>query len=160
MRKFLKTLEILIFINYKNLERPGPMNEDKKKKNVTLTRLLTRPFLLTLGWFAVSLGFIGVFVPGIPTTPFLLVALWAFSKTSKKFHNWLYNHPKFGQSLRDWHQHRVITVRVKFIAIVTMAVSFLWIVLGIADDWVLPTLVGVFLIPSAIFIITRSNRPK
>ena len=51
------------------------MNEDNKSEDVTLTGRFTRPFLLVLGWLAVSLGFIGVFVPGIPTTPFLLVAL-------------------------------------------------------------------------------------
>ena len=136
------------------------MREDNKKQYVTLNGRLTRPFLLALGWLAVSLGFVGVFVPGIPTVPFLLVALWAFSKTSEKFHNWLYNHPKFGQSLRHWHRYRAIPARAKFIAIVTMAASFLWIFFGIADDWVLPTIVGVFLIPSAIFIITRPNRPK
>ena len=136
------------------------MNEDNKSEDVTLTGRLTRPFLLVLGWLAVSLGFIGVFVPGIPTTPFLLVALWAFSKTSKKFHNWLYNHPRVGRSLRDWHQHGVITVRVKFLAITTMVGSFLWIFFGIADDWVLPTLAGAFMMPPAIFIITRPNKPK
>ena len=136
------------------------MNEDNKNEDVTLTGRLTRPFLLALGWLAVLLGFIGVFVPGIPTTPFLLVALWAFSKTSRKFHNWLYNHPKVGKSLREWHQHGVITVRVKVLAIATMGGSFLWICFGIADDWVLTTFAGAFLMPPAIFIITRPNKPK
>jgi len=100
------------------------MNDDSKGKNSTLAARLTRPFLLALGWIAVSLGFIGVFVPGLPTTPFLLVALWAFSKTSKRFHDWLYKHPKFGQPLRNWRQHGVITVRAKVLVIATMVGSF------------------------------------
>ena len=136
------------------------MNDDSKGKNSTLAARLTRPFLLALGWIAVSLGFIGVFVPGLPTVPFLLVALWAFSKTSKRFHDWLYKHPKFGQALRDWRQHGVITVRAKVLAIATMASGFLLIVFGIADDWVLPTFAGACLMPPAIFIVTRPNKPK
>ena len=58
--------------------------------------------LLSIGWICVGLGFIGIFVPGLPTTIFLIVALWAFTKSSKKLRVWLLNHKKFGPFLRDW----------------------------------------------------------
>ena len=122
-------------------------------------RAFGRPFLLMLGWLAVGLGFIGIFVPGLPTVPFLLVALWAFSKSSQRFHDWLYNHPRLGPPLQDWREHRVIPLRAKIVAVATMAVSFLWIAFGIAEDWVLPTLAAACLIPPAIFILTRPGRP-
>ncbi len=136
------------------------MNDDPTNKNVTLASRVTRPFLLALGWVAVGLGVFGVFVPGLPTTPFLLIALWAFSKTSKRFHDWLYNHPRLGPPLRDWRQHGVIPVWAKILAIATMSISLLWIIFGIAEDWVLPAVVAACLVPPAIFILTRPSQPR
>jgi len=119
----------------------------------------SRPLLLILGWLMVALGFVGIFVPGLPTVPFLLVALWAFSKSSDRFHAWLYNHPRMGPPLRDWREHGAIPVRAKLLALATMLASVLWIGLGIAEDWVLPTVVAACLIPVAVFIVTRPSRP-
>jgi len=138
----------------------GLMSDDPTNENVTAASRLARPFLLGLGWIAVGLGLVGVVVPGLPTTPFLLVALWAFSRTSKRFHDWLYNHPRLGPPLRDWRQHGVIPLKAKVLAIATMTVSLLWINFGIAEDWVLPAIVGVCLVPPAIFILTRPSQPK
>ena len=74
--------------------------------------------LLSLGWICVGLGFIGIFVPGLPTTIFLIVALWAFTKSSKKLRIWLLNHKKFGPFLRDWQEHRVVPLRAKILMII------------------------------------------
>lgn len=119
-----------------------------------------RPLLLALGWLMVGLGFVGIFVPGLPTVPFLLVALWAFSKSSERFHDWLYNHPRMGPPLRDWREHGAIPLRAKILAVATMLISFLWITFGIAQDWVLPTIVAACLVPAGIFICTRPDRPS
>ena len=86
--------------------------------------------------------------------------MWAFSKSSERFHDWLYNHPRMGPPLRDWREHGAIPVRAKILAVGTMSVSFLWITFGIADDWVLPTLVAACLVPAAIFICTRPSRTE
>ena len=69
--------------------------------------------LITIGWCCVGLAFIGTFVPGIPTTIFLIVALWAFAKSSKKFHSWLLNHKRFGPILRNWESHKVVPRNAK-----------------------------------------------
>ena len=74
--------------------------------------------LLSIGWICVGLGFIGIFVPGLPTTIFLIVALWAFTKSSKKLRVWLLNHKKFGPFLRDWQEHRVVPLRAKILMII------------------------------------------
>ena len=74
--------------------------------------------LLSLGWICVGLGFIGIFVPGLPTTIFLIVALWAFTKSSKKLRIWLLNHKKFGPFLRDWQEHRVVPLRAKILMVI------------------------------------------
>ncbi len=74
--------------------------------------------LLSIGWICVGLGFIGIFVPGLPTTIFLIVALWAFTKSSKKLRVWLLNHKKFGPLLRDWQEHRVVPLRAKILMVI------------------------------------------
>ncbi len=74
--------------------------------------------LLSIGWICVGLGFIGIFVPGLPTTIFLIVALWAFTKSSKKLRVWLLNHKKFGPFLRDWQEHRVVPLIAKILMVI------------------------------------------
>ena len=74
--------------------------------------------LLSIGWICVGLGFIGIFVPGLPTTIFLIVALWAFTKSSEKLRVWLLNHKKFGPFLRDWQEHRVVPLRAKILMVI------------------------------------------
>ncbi|MGB0670942.1 MAG: YbaN family protein [Rhodospirillales bacterium] len=112
-----------------------------------------------LGWACVALGMIGVFVPGMPTTVFLIVALWAFSRSSERFQLWLWNHPRFGPSLRQWHEHRVIPVRAKIAAVTTMTLSLVITSLWLADGWQLPGLMAVIMIPVAAYIVTRRSRP-
>ena len=78
---------------------------------------MKRLLLLSLGWICVGFAFLGIFIPGIPTTPFLIVALWAFAKSSKKFHNWLLSHKRFGPFLRDWESHKVVPKKAKILMI-------------------------------------------
>ena len=79
---------------------------------------MKRIFLLSLGWLCVGLAFLGIFVPGIPTTPFLIVALWAFAKSSKKFHSWLLNHKRFGPLLHNWESHKVVPRNAKILMVI------------------------------------------
>ena len=76
--------------------------------------------LISLGWLCVSLGFIGIFIPGIPTTIFLIIALWAFTKSSKKLRYWLLHHKKFGPILKNWQEHKVVPRRAKILMVVLM----------------------------------------
>ncbi len=118
----------------------------------------TRRVLLGFGCFNVGLGVIGVVVPGMPTTVFLIVALWAFSKSSERFRLWLWNHEKFGPPLRAWHEHRVIPLRAKILAAVMMALSFVFVLFFVAESWILPAAMAAVMIPAALYIITRAGR--
>lgn len=90
-----------------------------------------RWLLLTVAVISLALGVVGIFLPVMPTVPFLLVAAWAAARSSPRLLAWLENHPHFGQSLRDWRRGGVVRRRAKWTATVVMsasAVSLLWFV--------------------------------
>lgn len=117
--------------------------------------------LIAFGWLNVGLGALGLFLPVMPTTVFLLIALWAFSKSSPRFHRWLYAHPRLGRRLRDWHRHRVIPWPAKLLAVTMMLAGLLFVALFVSDNWVLPTSLGLLLTTVAAYILSRpSQLPK
>ena len=79
---------------------------------------MKRLILLIVGWLCVGLGFVGIFIPGIPTTIFLIIALWAFARSSKRFHAWLLNHQRFGPILRNWESHKVVPIKAKIVMVI------------------------------------------
>ncbi|ACS84822.1 DUF454 family protein [Musicola paradisiaca] len=90
-----------------------------------------RMALIVVGWLAVALAALGVVLPLLPTTPFLLLAAWCFARSSPRFHYWLLYRSWFGGYLRHWQQHRALPPGVKgkamAVVIVTFALS-LWLV--------------------------------
>ena len=79
--------------------------------------------LISIGWLCVGLAFIGTLVPGVPTTIFLIIALWAFAKSSKKFHTWLLNHKRFGSILRNWESHKVVPKKAKQMMVILQIIA-------------------------------------
>ena len=77
-----------------------------------------------LGYLFVALGIVGIVLPGLPTTPFLLLASWAFMKGAPELHEKLLAHPKLGPFLKDWEAGKGIPKRAKVTAI-TMMWTFL-----------------------------------
>lgn len=114
--------------------------------------------LLVFGWLMVALGMIGVVVPGLPTTVFLIIAVWAFSKCSVRFQRWLWEHKIFGPPIRAWHLHQVIPVKAKVMAAGMMTVSFVYVTFFVAEDWVLPAVLAAVLVPSSAWILTRASQ--
>jgi len=84
-----------------------------------------RSILIALGFFFVGLGILGAFLPLLPTTPFLLLAGACFARSSEKFYNWLLNHKIFGNYIRNYREHRAITLRGKVVSL-----SVMWLVMG------------------------------
>ncbi len=85
---------------------------------------LTKPFYLALGWLCVGLGIIGVILPILPTTPFLIVAVWAFSRSSPRIAKLIRDNPTIGPFIVDWETHGIIPARAKALAVVAMSFSF------------------------------------
>lgn len=74
-----------------------------------------------LAYASLGLGIIGIFVPGLPTTVFVLVSAWAAAHGSQRLHRWLHAHPRFGPVIRDWQAHGAVSRRAKWLASLTMA---------------------------------------
>lgn len=118
-----------------------------------------RYVLLGIGWLFLAIGAIGVFLPVLPTVPFLLVTAWAWSKSSKRLHKWLYGNKTYGPYLVAWDKYGVIPPRAKALAIGTMAVGWLFLTLYIARSFWLPLLVGIVELAIIAFILTRPSAP-
>ena len=80
--------------------------------------------LIAAGWLCVALGVIGVFLPIMPTTPFLILAAFLFSKGSTRLHHWLVTRPYVGEDLLSWERHGVIRPRAKRWATVAIVLLF------------------------------------
>lgn len=80
-----------------------------------------RWLLLLLACLSLATGVIGIFVPGLPTTVFLLIAAWAAARSSPRLHRWLLNHRVFGKLIADWQAGGCVSRRSKWNASVAMA---------------------------------------
>ena len=99
-----------------------------------------------LGTFFVVLGTIGVFLPLLPTTPFLLLAAACYARGSKRFYEWLLNNRWFGNYIKSYREKKRIPVKIK-----VLSISFLWITIGYSTLFVVGIpLVRVILILTAI----------
>jgi uncharacterized membrane protein YbaN (DUF454 family) len=83
---------------------------------------------LILGFASLAMAYIGIIVPGIPFSIFLVFAAYCFSKSSKRMHDWIYNHKYFGPFLTNWVNYRVFPTKVKYAMVIVMSSSllFLW----------------------------------
>lgn len=83
-----------------------------------------RATLTTLGFLSLGLGVLGVFLPLLPTTVFVLIAAYCFARSSERFYSALLNSKHFGPVVRNWHLHRCIPSRSKAYAVVLILLSF------------------------------------
>ena len=81
---------------------------------------LVRGLLWAAGSLSLMLGLIGVVLPGLPTTPFILLAAACYAKASPRLHSWLLNHKLTGPMLRDWERDHSLTRRNKIVAVGSM----------------------------------------
>jgi len=89
-----------------------------------MRKIIQKNLLILLGWLFVLLGVVGILVPILPTTPFLILALALFAKSSLKFHKMLLNHPWFGDLLRQWEKSKTVTRQIKIRSSLLIFASF------------------------------------
>jgi uncharacterized protein len=94
-----------------------------------------RYLLLVFAGLCLALGVIGIFVPGLPTTVFILIAAWAAARSSPRLLAWLENHRTFGTMLRDWREHGAVSRRSKLTATVVMTACAVILFLTSSRVW-------------------------
>lgn len=123
-------------------------------------RALTRPLLIGTGWMCVGLGIFGIIMPMFPTTPFLLVAVWAFSKSSPELAERIRNHRLAGPYIRDWQDEGVIPFKAKIIAVTMMSAMLAFLIYRAAlPPWAIAG-IGVILGATAIYILSRPSKRR
>jgi uncharacterized membrane protein YbaN (DUF454 family) len=113
--------------------------------------------LAALGWLCLVLGVVTLVVPLLPTTIFLLIALWALSQSSAPGYRWLREHPTLGPTMREWDDYGVISQRAKIFAITGMVGSEGMVGFFADENWLVAVIVGIVLVPVAVYIATRPS---
>lgn len=118
-------------------------------------RLLWRGLALVF----VGLALIGIALPGMPTTVFLLLAAWAAGRGWPRLNRWLLQHPRLGPPIHHWREHRAVPRRAKCLAALSMTLSMLLICLSALPlwcKWLLPLLIAAVLC----WLLTRQEGPE
>lgn len=96
---------------------------------------ITKALLVMVGLLAVGLGTLGVFLPLLPTTPFLLLAAACFVRSSARLHDWLMNHKWFGAYIRNYREHRAMTLQSKVVVLFLLWGTIGYSAFFVADPW-------------------------
>jgi uncharacterized membrane protein YbaN (DUF454 family) len=111
---------------------------------------VVRYLYLAIGLICVGLGAVGAFLPVLPTTPFMILALAMFAKSSVRLERWLLEHKRFGPPLIAWRQHRVIPIRVKLLSWGSMIASLG--LMALTGRWLAVALAAVVMAIGAIYV--------
>lgn len=108
------------------------------------------------GSISLGLGLLGVFLPLLPTVPFVLLAAFCFARSSERLHDWMLEHPKFGPAIADWRDRGAISARGKWAATISIIAS---LILAVILDFPVKVLAvqAVALMGVSLFIWTRPN---
>ncbi|CAD5109660.1 YbaN family protein [Zestomonas carbonaria] len=115
--------------------------------------------LLAVGWLSVLLGVIGIFLPVLPTTPFLLLAAACFARSSERFYHWLIEHPKLGPWVRDYLDGNGIPLKGK-----VYSIGLMWTSISISCYLVQRPWAWIFMLTSAtlvtVYILKQKTLPR
>jgi uncharacterized membrane protein YbaN (DUF454 family) len=124
-----------------------------------MVKALRKPLFLGTGWLCVGLGMLGIAMPLFPTTPFLLVAVWAFSKSSPEMAEKLRNHRIAGRFIRDWQDEGVVPVGAKIAAVAMLAAMLAYLRFwSEAPGWVVLAAAAIMLGVAGLILSRPSSR--
>lgn len=117
-----------------------------------------RWLMIACGMLTLALGVLGIFLPLLPTTPFVLLAAFFFSKGSERLHRWLLEHPRFGHYIRDWEAEQVVPPIGKYASTLTMLPLVGWAIATREIPWILELMMTATVAGTLWFIWTRPSR--
>lgn len=116
---------------------------------------------IILGSICFGLGVIGVFVPLLPTTPFILLTAALYAKSSEKLYNKLLNHHVFGSYIRSFREDCSIPLRIKIVAITSLWIVMLYTIFFVVNEkWYLQIMLGVIAVGVTIHILSFTTKLK
>lgn len=121
---------------------------------------LKKKLYIAFGFLAVILAIIGVFIPGLPTVPFLLVALFCFERSSKKYHDMIMNNKYFGPVLQDYYSGKGLTSSIKIKAILFLSCGMIFSIYKIQNLHARIALAVVWLAVAIHIILLKTKKTK
>ena len=122
--------------------------------------MIRQKLFLMVGCTSLGLGFMGVFLPVLPTTPFILLSAFCFSRSSARLHRWLLSHPTFGSLLSDWEHGGVIRPRAKLCSILLMNGFIVYALLFPQIQLPLKAILATLAIVVSAFILSRPSERR
>lgn len=114
---------------------------------------IRKRLLVSAGIVSVGLGVVGIFLPVLPTTPFLLLAAACFMRSSDKLHEWLVTNRWFGSYIRNYREHRAITLRSKVLTLALLWVTIGYTALVAVSSWTLRALLLVIAVSVTVHVL-------
>ena len=121
---------------------------------------LNKYLFLIIGLICMALGFLGVFLPILPTTPFMILAAFCFSKSSERLHNWLLERPHIGKLILDWQNDGVIRKKAKVASTLVIVPLFSYTLIFVQVSIFVKVLLVLIGLGVLYFIWSRPSTPK
>lgn len=116
--------------------------------------VMKKILLTSIGLISLTLAIVGIFLPILPTTPFLLMSAAIFLKNSPRLYEWLMSHPKLGTYIRNYTEHKHIPLRAKVISLSLVWISLSYCAFSVADHWLLSVMFLAIAIGVSIHILS------
>ena len=127
----------------------------------TFATCMKKTILVIFGFICLVLGITGIFLPILPTTPFLLLAAAVFARSSDRLYNWLINHKIFGEYIRNFREDKAISLNAKIISISTLWLFMLYSIFFIVNEkWYLQTLLASIALGVSIYILSFKTKRR
>jgi len=120
---------------------------------------MARLVALILAYFFLALAIVGIFLPGLPTVPFLLLTAWFAARGSDRLHSWLYAHAHLGKLLIDWEQQGAVSRTSKVIAVFMLMTSWVVMYHRLNNVWWLVG-ISVLFVAIATYLVSRPEPNK
>lgn len=121
---------------------------------------LRKALLIAAGSLSVALGILGIFLPLLPTTVFFLMAAACFMRSSDRLYNWLINHRWFGSYIRNYREHRAMTMEAKVSILVSLWITMLLTMIFALTSWWLRALLAVIAVGVTLHVLKLKTFPR